>query len=211
MGNFIQLLGQPAFPPRSCRVCCPLYEWKLPCYVPCQFLCNHPTLKRGRTCHRRADTPHWRALGRFGLYHNQVQNDSYLNVHGIRDMLTRSSNFVQIVSSLFLLRSNQLKVLQTNLVGGILSSILLILGLSIFLGGVNRVEQQFNLTVAHLSANLLSLAATSLLIPHGFPSSSSDFRRAHFTTIARGCVHPACCIRSVHAVRILLLNSGTVG
>ena len=56
-------------------------------------------------------------------------------------------------------------VLQTNLIGGILSSILLILGLSIFLGGLNRIDQQFNLTVAHLSANLLSLAATSLLIP----------------------------------------------
>ena len=80
-------------------------------------------------------------------------------------MLIRLSNFVQIISCVFLLRSDQLEVLQTNLIGGILSSILLILGLSIFLGGLNRVEQQFNLTVAHLSANLLSLAATSLLIP----------------------------------------------
>lgn len=75
------------------------------------------------------------------------------------------SNFVQIVSCIVLLRSNQMAVLQTNLIGGILSSILLILGLSIFLGGLNRIDQQFNLTVAHLSANLLSLAATSLLIP----------------------------------------------
>ena len=72
---------------------------------------------------------------------------------------------MQIISCIFLLRSNQLDVLQTNLIGGILSSILLVLGLSIFLGGVNRIAQHFNITVAHLSANLLSLAATSLLIP----------------------------------------------
>lgn len=77
----------------------------------------------------------------------------------------RLSNFVQIISCIFLLRSNQLDILQTNLIGGILSSILLVLGISIFLGGVNRIEEHFNMTVAHLSANLLSLAATSLLIP----------------------------------------------
>ena len=80
-------------------------------------------------------------------------------------MLTLISNFVQIVSSIFLLKSRQLDVLHSNLVGGILSSILLVLGFSIFFGGINRLEQHFNLTVAHLSANLLSLAATSLLIP----------------------------------------------
>ena len=75
------------------------------------------------------------------------------------------SNVVQIVSCIFLLRNRQLDVLQTNLIGGILSSILLVLGLSILFGGLNRMEQHFKLTVAHLSANLLSLAATSLLIP----------------------------------------------
>lgn len=80
-------------------------------------------------------------------------------------VLTWRSNTVQIISSVFLLRNRQLDVLQTNLVGGILSSLLLVLGLSILSGGINRIEQYFDLTVAHLSANLMSLAATSLLIP----------------------------------------------
>jgi len=53
----------------------------------------------------------------------------------------------------------------TNLIGGILSSILLVLGFSIVFGGLNRIEQHYNLTAAHVSANLISLAATSLLIP----------------------------------------------
>ena len=75
------------------------------------------------------------------------------------------SNTVQIVSSIFLLKGRQLDVLRTNLVGGILSSVLLVLGIGIFLGGISRIEQFFNLTVAHISANMLSLAATSLLIP----------------------------------------------
>ena len=76
-------------------------------------------------------------------------------------------------------------MLQTSLTGGILSGILLVLGCSIFLGGVNRIEQHFNLTVAHVSANLLSLAATSLLIPTAsrLLSQTTD---AHLVRQSRG-------------------------
>ena len=72
---------------------------------------------------------------------------------------------MQIISCIFLLRSNQLNIQQTNLIGGIFSSILLVLGLSICLGGLNRIEERYKMTSAHLSANMLSLAATSLLTP----------------------------------------------
>lgn len=91
--------------------------------------------------------------------------------------LTTPSNTVQIISSIFLLKNKQLQVLQTNLIGGILCTVLLILGFSIFFGGVNRMSQSFNLDVAHISANLLSLAATSLLIPtasHLLSQSSAE-------------------------------------
>jgi len=55
--------------------------------------------------------------------------------------------------------------LKTTLTGSILSNLLLVLGLSLAFGGRNRVYQYFNKVVAHVSANLLSLASTSLLIP----------------------------------------------
>ncbi|KAI1378739.1 hypothetical protein F4677DRAFT_377894 [Hypoxylon crocopeplum] len=76
-----------------------------------------------------------------------------------------TSNFVQLVSSIVLLKSNQAVLVQTSLAGGILANVLLILGLSILCGGSMRTYQYFSLEVAHTSANLLSLAATSLLIP----------------------------------------------
>lgn len=75
------------------------------------------------------------------------------------------SNFVQIVSGIFLLKDHQALVLQTSLVGGILSNLLLMLGVSFILGGYNRMSQKYNKTVAHTCANLLSLSSTSLLIP----------------------------------------------
>ena len=75
------------------------------------------------------------------------------------------SNIAQLITSILLLKSRQVLVLQTALIGGILCSILLVLGLSLLAGGLNRVEQHYNLTVAHTSANMLSLASTSLLVP----------------------------------------------
>lgn len=91
------------------------------------------------------------------------------------------------------MRSRQLDVLQTNLIGGILSSILLVLGLSIGFGGLNRVEQNFNLTVAHLSANLLSLAATSLLIPTA-SQLLLQTTQPHITRQSRGAAFVLLCV-----------------
>lgn len=56
-------------------------------------------------------------------------------------------------------------MLRTSLIGGILCTILLVLGLSFLIGGYDKQHQQYNLTLAHTSANLLSLASTSLVVP----------------------------------------------
>lgn len=82
-------------------------------------------------------------------------------------MLTFSiySNLFQLISSILLLVNKEIVILQTTLIGGILANILLILGLSFIAGGFRRPEQFYNITTAHVSSNLLSLSATSLLIP----------------------------------------------
>ena len=49
-----------------------------------------------------------------------------------------------------------------------LSNLLLVMGMCFFGGGVNRIEQQFNITVAQTSSSLLSLAIASLIIPAAF-------------------------------------------
>ncbi|OPB39677.1 Calcium/proton exchanger [Trichoderma guizhouense] len=74
-------------------------------------------------------------------------------------------NLFQLISSILLLVNKEIVILQTTLIGGILANILLILGLSFIAGGFRRPEQFYNITTAHVSSNLLSLSATSLLIP----------------------------------------------
>lgn len=55
--------------------------------------------------------------------------------------------------------------MQLTIIGGILTNILLILGLAIICGSLRRHYQYFHPPVAHVSSNLLSLSATSVLIP----------------------------------------------
>lgn len=49
-----------------------------------------------------------------------------------------------------------------------LSNLLIVLGMCFFFGGINRMEQFFNVTVAQTAASLLALSVGSLLIPTGF-------------------------------------------
>lgn len=49
-----------------------------------------------------------------------------------------------------------------------LSNLLLVLGMCFFFGGINRLEQHFNVVVAQTAASLLALSVGALLIPTAF-------------------------------------------
>lgn len=74
-------------------------------------------------------------------------------------------NLIQFISCVVLLREHEYDVLQTSITGSILANTLFFLGLSTFVGCCNRPYQNLNRTAAHMASNLLSLSATSLLIP----------------------------------------------
>jgi Ca2+:H+ antiporter len=78
---------------------------------------------------------------------------------------TTFSNAAQLITSVLLLRSRQLGVLRTSLVGAILSNLLLMPGLGFFVGGIDRLEQFFNVTMAQATSEMLLLAILSLMIP----------------------------------------------
>ena len=77
-----------------------------------------------------------------------------------------------MIVAIIALTKNQIVIVQTSLIGSILSNLLIVMGMCFFFGGVNRVEQYFNLTVAQTASSLLALAVGSLLIPTGFTWSS---------------------------------------
>ena len=64
--------------------------------------------------------------------------------------------------------ADEVVIVQTSLIGSMLSNLLLVMGMSFFFGGVNRLEQHFNPVVAQTAASLLELAVGSLIIPTAF-------------------------------------------
>ncbi|TGO15638.1 hypothetical protein BTUL_0038g00710 [Botrytis tulipae] len=86
-------------------------------------------------------------------------------------------NIVQLVTSILLLRTRQVEILKTSLVGGILGGVLLIMGASYFAGGIDRLEQSFDVSSASYVANFLTLSVASLIIPtasHVFANSTPE-------------------------------------
>lgn len=82
----------------------------------------------------------------------------------------RVRNAVELIVAIIALFDDQFLIVQTSLLGSMLSNLLLVLGMSFFLGGINRIKQDFNTTVAQTASSLLFLAVSSLIIPTAFES-----------------------------------------
>ncbi|KAK3317354.1 hypothetical protein B0T19DRAFT_362731, partial [Cercophora scortea] len=75
-------------------------------------------------------------------------------------------NIVQLIGCILLVVNRESKLVQSTIVGGILANLLLVFGLAMVCGGLYRPPyRHFHQSVAHVSSNMLSLSATSLLIP----------------------------------------------
>jgi Ca2+:H+ antiporter len=73
-----------------------------------------------------------------------------------------------LIVSVQALIKDEITIVKTSLIGSMLSNLLLVLGMSFFLGGLTRLEQYFNVTVAQTAASLLALCIASLIIPTVF-------------------------------------------
>ncbi|KAK8191778.1 vacuolar calcium ion transporter-like protein /H(+) exchanger [Phyllosticta capitalensis] len=77
-------------------------------------------------------------------------------------------NAVELIVGIQALVKDEIVITKTSLIGSMLSNLLLVMGMCFFLGGLNRLEQFFNVTVAQTAASLLALAVASLIIPTVF-------------------------------------------
>lgn len=77
-------------------------------------------------------------------------------------------NAVELIVAIIALVADEVIIVQTSLIGSMLSNLLLVLGMCFFFGGVNRLEQHFNPVVAQTAASLLALSVGSLIIPTAF-------------------------------------------
>lgn len=67
--------------------------------------------------------------------------------------------------SVVALKNGQIRIVQSSMLGSILSNILLVLGCCFLAGGLKHREQHFNTTVASTMSSLMAVSSASLIIP----------------------------------------------
>jgi Ca2+:H+ antiporter len=82
-------------------------------------------------------------------------------------------NAAELIIAGVALSKGLINVVKASITGSIIGNILLVLGLSILLGGAKHKEQRFNKTAARTSVISLSLAAIALIIPTVFHMSAA--------------------------------------
>ncbi|KAM6533520.1 hypothetical protein FALCPG4_006497 [Fusarium falciforme] len=87
-------------------------------------------------------------------------------------------NAVELIVAILALVDGKVIIVQTSLVGSILSNLLLVMGFCFFFGGLRRQQQYFNETVAQTAASLLALAVASVIVPTVFDWASETPEKA---------------------------------
>lgn len=80
-------------------------------------------------------------------------------------------NAVEIIVGIAALLQGELRIVQTSMLGSILSNILLVLGCAFFAGGVKRHEGKFDATGAQAASSLMTLSCITLIIPAAYHAS----------------------------------------
>ncbi|KAH6618080.1 Sodium/calcium exchanger protein-domain-containing protein [Chaetomium sp. MPI-SDFR-AT-0129] len=107
-------------------------------------------------------------------------------------------NAVELIVSIVALRAGEIEVVQSSMIGSILSNLLLVLGMCFFLGGVynmrgadgNGIEQRFSSGAAQTTSSLMTLASASMILPaalYGVLSQADeDNKKASILVLSRG-------------------------
>lgn len=77
-------------------------------------------------------------------------------------------NAAELIIAFFALRAGHIEVVKASLAGSIIGNILLVLGLSILLGGWGRDKQVFSRTAAGVNSTMLFVAVVALVMPAVF-------------------------------------------
>lgn len=83
-------------------------------------------------------------------------------------------NAVELIIGIFALRDGMTQLVKASITGSILGNLLLVLGVSFFVGGVRHPIQRFNLRAARSNSSMLLLGVGfAFAVPSIFPASSA--------------------------------------
>jgi Ca2+:H+ antiporter len=82
-------------------------------------------------------------------------------------------NATELILAFVALKAGLIDVVKATISGSIISNLLLVMGLSMLLGGLRYKEQKFQPTAARLNASLMNLAVVAILLPTAVEYTSS--------------------------------------
>ncbi|KAF9014027.1 Sodium/calcium exchanger protein-domain-containing protein [Cyathus striatus] len=88
-------------------------------------------------------------------------------------------NAVEIIVGIAALMQDEIRIVQTSMLGSILSNILLVLGCSFLAAGYKMKESSFQQTAAQASSSLMTLACITLVIPAAYHSTQAKNTGGH--------------------------------
>jgi Ca2+:H+ antiporter len=77
-------------------------------------------------------------------------------------------NAAEVIITIFAIREGLLELVKASITGSILGNILLVMGLSVLLGGLRNKTQNFERSEAGMNATMMTLAIIALIIPSIF-------------------------------------------
>lgn len=83
-------------------------------------------------------------------------------------------NATELIITILALRAGLQEVVKASITGSIIGNILLVLGLSMFVGGIKHKNQKFNRAAAGMHTSMLLMAVTGLIIPAVFLGRQSS-------------------------------------
>ncbi|MBZ0276051.1 MAG: calcium/proton exchanger [Anaerolineae bacterium] len=85
-------------------------------------------------------------------------------------------NAAELIITIFAIKEGLIDLVKASIIGSILGNLLLVLGLSILLGGLKNGLQNFDRRTAGLNATLLILAVVALMVPSLFDAAIQENR-----------------------------------
>jgi len=106
-------------------------------------------------------------------------------------------NAVELIVSIVALKNGEIRIVQSSMLGSILSNMLLVLGCCFVAGGIRNtrtglssgIEQEFNSTVASTMSSLMVVASASLIIPatlYAVLTNSKESTDSNILTLSHG-------------------------
>ncbi|KAH7906844.1 Calcium/proton exchanger [Hygrophoropsis aurantiaca] len=108
-------------------------------------------------------------------------------------------NAVELIVAIIALTKCELSIVQSSLVGSILSNLLLVLGMCFFAGGLRFSEQGFGQSAVQLNSSLLTISVIAVLLPGAFHFALTNTNTTPESTLDQEI------LKTSHGVAIILL------